>query len=140
MAYTVLGDAVNLGSRLEGLTKQYGVTIIVSEYTKRAVAGFLFRELDRVKVKGKDRPVAIFEPLGPEAEVEPSLRDQLALYRHGLQFYRAGEWDQAELQFMNLQRQAPDCRLYALYLKRIAYFRNEPPPAGWDGVFTHTTK
>jgi adenylate cyclase len=64
IAYTVMGDAVNLGSRLEGLTKQYGVQIIASETTVAAVPEYAFRELDRVRVKGKDLPVVIYEPLG----------------------------------------------------------------------------
>jgi len=140
MAYTVLGDAVNLGSRLEGLTKEYGVTTIVSETTRDAVPGFLFRELDRVRVKGKERPVAIFEPVGPEDGVEKLILDELELFRNGLKQYRMQQWDQAELQMLNLQRAHPERKLYSLYLNRIAHFRQQPPGDGWDGVFTHTSK
>jgi adenylate cyclase len=115
MAYTVLGDAVNLGSRLEGLTKEYGVTTIVSETTRDAVPGFLFRELDRVRVKGKERPVAIFEPVGPDGGVEKTLRDELELFRSGLKEYRTQQWNQAESHFLDLKREHPGRRLYQFF-------------------------
>lgn len=140
MAYTVLGDAVNLGSRLEGLTKQYGVRIIASEFTAKRVPDYLFRELDRVRVKGKDRPVVIYEPLGPREAVDGAVRDELELYRHGLQAYRRRAWDEAELQFLNLSRAHPGRRLYTLYLERIQAYRGDPPPEDWDGVHSFATK
>ncbi len=139
-AYTVMGDAVNLGSRLEGLTKSYGVSIIVSETTMAAVPEMLYRELDRVRVKGKDEPVVIYEPLGPAESVDKATRDELKLYQQALRYYRHQEWDMAELQFLNLQKKAPSRKLYAIYLDRIRHFRENPPGADWDGVFTHTTK
>ncbi len=139
-AYTVLGDAVNLGSRLEALTRQYGVDVIVSEFTRDAGPRMVYRELDRVKVKGKEQPVAIFEPVGPESEVEQATSSELALYHKALRLYRRQGWDLAEVQFLNLRRQAPQRRLYALYVERIGYFRANPPPADWDGVFTFRTK
>ncbi len=70
-SYTVMGDAVNLGSRLEGLSKQYGVGIVISETTRAQVKNIVCRELDRVRVKGKDDPVAIYEPLALESMLEP---------------------------------------------------------------------
>ncbi len=140
MAYTVLGDAVNLGSRLEGLTKGYGVDMIVSEATAEAVPEYLYRELDRVRVKGKDQPVTIFEPVGLKQEVDKSERDEMTLYQQALKLYRACDWDMAELQFLNLQKRAPARSLYSLYAQRIAHYRNDPPGADWDGVFTHVTK
>jgi adenylate cyclase len=139
MAYTVLGDAVNLGSRLEGLTRQYAVDIIVSESTSAALPQYLYRELDRVRVKGKDRPVAIYEPVGLVDAVAKTRRDELGLYREALKRYRAQEWDMAELQFLNLQRMS-DHPVYRIYVQRIAHFRKEPPGSGWDGVFTFKTK
>ena len=140
MAYTVLGDAVNLGARLEGLTKNYGVNIIVNESTKAEVSEFLFRELDLVRVKGKNKPVSIFEPLGHKNDVEKSVTEELSAYRKALANFRAQAWDKAELDFFNLQRNYPDRFLYQVYLERITVYRKEPPGDDWDGVFTHTSK
>ncbi|MCP4768513.1 MAG: CHASE2 domain-containing protein [Gammaproteobacteria bacterium] len=140
MAYTVLGDAVNLGSRLEGLTKEYGVNIIISESTKAEIPEFLFRELDLVRVKGKNEPVAIFEPIGHKIDVEKSVTAELSAYRKALKSFRAQSWDNAELDFFNLNRSYPDRYLYTVYLNRIAVYRSEPPGDDWDGVFTHTSK
>ena len=140
VAYTVMGDPVNLGSRLEGLTKEYGVQLIVSESTAAAVPDYTYRELDRVRVKGKDEPVTIFEPLGPRAEVAKPERDELTLYRKALKLYRAQNWDMAELQFLNLSKSAPKRNLYQVYAARILHYRAEPPPPNWDGVFTALTK
>ncbi len=140
MAYTVLGDAVNLGSRLEGLTKGYGVSIIVSETTRAAVPEFAYRELDRVRVKGKDEPVAIFEPLGDAGDVDKAVRDELKLYRQALKYYRTQQWDLAELQFLNLQKSSTSPYLYKMYAERVAQYRKTPPAPDWDGVHTFTTK
>ncbi|MCC7410919.1 MAG: adenylate/guanylate cyclase domain-containing protein [Gammaproteobacteria bacterium] len=140
MAYTVMGDAVNLGSRLEGLTKTYGVSIIVSETTRAAVPDYAYRELDRVRVKGKDEPVAIFEPLGPAGAVSKPLADELKLYRQALKYYRSQQWDMAELQFLNLGKSSASPALYDMYVGRISHFREHPPGEDWDGVFTHKTK
>ncbi|MDH3763075.1 MAG: adenylate/guanylate cyclase domain-containing protein [Gammaproteobacteria bacterium] len=140
MAYTVLGDAVNLGSRLEGLTKKYGVNIIVSESTKNAIPEFVFRELDLVRVKGKNEPVAIFEPVGHKNDLEKSVTSELTAYKKALMNFRAQSWDKAELDFFNLTRASPDRLLYQEYMNRIAVYRREPPGDNWDGVFTHTSK
>lgn len=140
MAYTVMGDSVNLASRLEGITKQYGVGIIVGQTTAEKLPDMLFRELDRVRVQGKDEPVAIYEPLGIKEQVPAATKQELALFENALNFYRTQDWDKAEVQLRNLQNAAPDCKLYALYLERIAHFRVEPPEASWDGVFVFQTK
>ncbi len=140
MAYTALGDAVNLGARLEGITKQYGVGIVVGENTRGAVEGICFRELDLVRVKGKNKPVAIFQPLGPEAGMEDSVRAEAGLFHEFLPEYRNQHWEKAALLLDRLRRLTPGERLYALYAERIEYFRRNPPPADWDGVFIFETK
>jgi len=140
MAYTVMGDAVNLGSRLESLTKQYGVYIIVSEFTKDKVPDYVYRELDHVRVKGKDLPVAIYEPVCPADQEDKATKDELKLYRETIKLYRAQNWDLAEMQFINLQKLSPERYLYKMYAERVAYFRENPPGADWDGVFTFKTK
>jgi adenylate cyclase len=140
MAYTIMGDAVNLGSRLESLTKNYGVHIIVSEFTKAQVPEFVYRELDVVRVKGKDKPVAIFEPICEEADLDKSTKDSLNLYREALKLYRNQSWDLAEMQLINLQKLEPQRYVYEMYIKRIAHFRKNSPGSDWDGVFNFETK
>ncbi len=139
-AYTVMGDAVNLASRLESLTKQYGVGIMVGETTQAAVQDVVYRELDRVRVKGKDKPVAIFEPMGLASEVAAAMLEELQLWQHALASYRAQQWEAAEADLANLSQRAPECRLYGLYLERIAHYRSQPPGEQWDGVTTFETK
>lgn len=140
LAYTVMGDAVNLASRLEGITKLYGVKMIVGETTRAEVPEVVFRELDKVKVKGKEAPVAIFEPIGRSDEIEKAVHDELKLWGQVLRLYRARDWDMAELQLINLMRVAPDRGLYRLFLERIAHVRNNPPEDGWDGSWKLETK
>ncbi len=139
IAYTVMGDTVNLGSRLEGLTKQYGVDIIVNDKTASLVTDFTFRELDLVRVKGKYEPVAIFEPLGPSAGIDAGTAAELAQYAQALGAYRQKSWALASDSFQML-RERNDELLYNVYLDRIARFREEPPPEDWDGVFEHLSK
>jgi adenylate cyclase len=140
VAYTVMGDAVNLASRLEGITKEYGVGIVVGENTKVAAPDFIYRELDLVKVKGKDEPVAIFEPIGITGTVEAALVEEIKLFHRVLRSYRKQEWDKAELNLFNLQKMSPNTKLYQVYAERVVYFRNNPPESDWDGVFVFKTK
>ncbi len=139
-SYTVMGDAVNLGSRLEGITKQYGVGFIAGEATRELVKKeFVFRELDRVRVKGKDEPVGIYEPLGLEGNVSKAVLDELKIWNQALRAYRTQDWDQAEVALLNLSRGSPH-KLYEVYGERIAHYRKEPPGADWDGAWTFDTK
>ena len=140
MAYTALGDAVNLGARLEGITRQYGVGIVVGENTKAAAGDFFFRELDLVIVKGKHKPVAIFQPLGKNEEVDAALRAETAGFHEFLSSYRAMRWDLADSQLAELKRLSPESALYTIYQDRVDYFRGNPPPSDWDGVFVFKTK
>jgi adenylate cyclase len=139
-AYTVLGDAVNLGSRLEGITKIYGVSFIVSEATAHSAGRFHYRELDRVRVKGKEKPVTIYEPLGLEEELSSEAIERARSFQHFLYLYRSQSWDSAEELLNRLMQGEPDSYLYRLYQDRIDHFREQPPAADWDGVFTHETK
>ncbi len=139
-AYTVMGDPVNLGSRLEGLTREYGVGILVGEATRERVGDVVFREIDRVKVKGKDEPVAIFEPLGFEGQVEAGLLEEARRWQQCLQAYRAQAWDEAEAVLRELASAGRDGGLYAAYARRIAAHRIAPPAPGWGGVTRFTTK
>jgi adenylate cyclase len=140
MAYTVMGDAVNLGARLEGLTKQYGVRIIVSESTRLGAPEFVYRELDRVRVKGKQQPITIYEPLGTKADVSADYYKTLGQLEMALQLYRQQQWEDAGILFKELATQYPTDALYSIYLKRIEFYQSTPPETDWDGVFTHTSK
>ncbi len=140
VAYTVMGDAVNLASRLEGITKEYGVKVLVGETTKQAVPEFVYREIDMVRVKGKVQPVAIFEPLGLHSDVGKDVLEELKLFQQALRLYRKQDWDKAELQFLSLRNMSPESKLYQVYAERVAYYRGNPPGDDWDGVFIFKTK
>jgi adenylate cyclase len=140
LAYTVMGDAVNLASRLEGITKEYGADIIVSEDTMSAVPEVVFREIDRVRVKGKDTAVTIYEPLGLKGQVAASALEDAALFQEALELYRNQEWDMAEPRLLRLKTISPESRLYDTFLERIAFLRANPPVPGWDGAFTFHSK
>jgi len=133
-AYTVMGDAVNVASRLEARTKYYGVGCLVGEATKRLVVDVVFREIDKVKVKGKDEALTIYEPIGREAELEKKILDEMKLWQQTLRSYRSRQWDQVEVGLLNLQRMSPGCALYELYSKEAAEKRRNPPPPEWEGV------
>lgn len=139
-AYTVMGDAVNLGSRLEGITKQYGVDILIGETTKALISGIVCREIDQVRVKGKDEPIAIFQPLGLDGEVTQSTRDQIDIWAEALRMYRAQNWDGAETLLRKLKNMEGGGELYDIFLERVADYRLHPPGADWDGVHKFETK
>jgi adenylate cyclase len=133
-AYTAMGDAVNVASRLEGRTKYYGVGCLVGEATRRLVPEVTFKEIDRIKVKGKDEALTIYEPLGGNIEVQKSASDEIKLWHQTLGLYRSCQWDQVEVNLLNLHRMNPECALYELYSKETSAKRRVPPPPGWDGV------
>ena len=139
-AYTVIGDAVNLGSRLEGLTKYYGVQLIVSETTAAGLDGILLRHLDRVRVKGKNEPVDIYEPVGVSDALSDECVKEIADSNAAIEYYYAADWERAISAFAALQKAWPDRTVYKLYLDRISKLQQQGTLPGWDGVFVHTTK
>lgn len=139
MSYTVMGDAVNLGSRLEGITKQYGVGILATQTTVDADDRHVFMKIDDVRVKGKEEPVAIYEPLGLKGAIEPAELDRASRFEQAYAAYQHQQWDEAETLLKALNTESPRA-LYDIYLERIAHFHAAPPPKDWDGVFVYTTK
>lgn len=139
-SYTVLGDAVNLGSRLENLTKFYGIRLLVGEETVKGLDGFLLRLIDRVKVRGKDRVIDCFEPICHLDQASEELTKRVADYHQALKCFHARDWGQAENRFNALLENEPDTLLYKVYLQRIETLRDIPLPEDWDGSFSHTDK
>jgi len=139
-AYTVIGDSVNLGSRLEGLSKIYGVDIVVSESTRKLAPDFAWQELDRVRVKGKEQAVAIFWPVAPANRLEKASLDELKTWAAFLKAYRAQDWEQCDVLMLNLQRMNAKKYLYELYSERVASMRLLPFDPGWDGATNFETK
>ncbi|MEJ8835701.1 CHASE2 domain-containing protein [Ramlibacter sp. AN1133] len=139
-SYTVIGDAVNLGSRLEGLSKVYGLSIVVSESARLQAPGFAWQELDRVRVKGKEQAVGIYTPLAPADAVPPEVAQELKIWGAFLKAYRAQDWEQCDLQLLNLQRINAKKYLYDLYTERVASMRLLPFDPSWDGATTFETK
>lgn len=136
--YTVMGDHVNLGSRLEGLNKVYGTNVIVSEFTRRSIQDkYRIRSLDLVKVKGKDQPVEIFELLAPADS--PCPLGYVDRYEEGVADYRKGEFQKAQSIFREIGNEHPGDTVVRLYLERLDHLLANPPES-WDGVFTFTTK
>jgi adenylate cyclase len=140
-SFTVIGDTVNLASRLESVNKVFGTRIIVAEPTVRLAAQAVeCRELDLITVVGKTEPVRIYEVLGPAGTLTPEDTDLLQEFGKGLTAYRAREWDRAVQQFQQCLKTNPKDVPSALYVDRIATLREQPPPADWDGVWRFTLK
>ena len=138
--YTVIGDTVNLASRLEGASKQYGAKIMLSEMTVRDLKRpATLREIDLIRVKGKDRPVAVYESLGYRAH-EPNLPELIALTTQGVAAYRARDWTAASKAFDAALSLYPDDGPSKVYAQRCKLLKRTPPPADWDGVWNLTEK
>ena len=135
-SFTVIGDTVNLASRLEGVNKIFGTRIIVAESTLRlAEQEVEYRELDLITVVGKTEPVRIYELLCPADQLKPEEAELVQEFGKGLAAYRAREWDAAEQQFQRCLKINPKDAPSALYVERIAAYRKEAPLADWDGVW-----
>lgn len=140
MAYTVMGDAVNTASRLEGLTRIYGVDIIVGAETRKLVPDVIFREIDVVRVKGRETPESIYEPISLHSEMDESLTNELNQFEQMRGYYRTQRWAEALEVLDALQNLKPSSGLYALYRERIEQFMRAPPGDEWDGTFNFKTK
>ncbi|MFM9835699.1 MAG: CHASE2 domain-containing protein [Methylophilaceae bacterium] len=139
MAYTAMGDAVNLGSRVEGLTKFYGVDIIATEFVKAQTPETIYRDLDLVRVKGKDKAVFIYEPLGSAEKVSEGAMNALNTYHIALNLYRKQEFKLAEKLFKELQK-IENLSIYSIYIERIHKVKNVKLDAGWNGVHIFESK
>lgn len=154
MDYTVMGDQVNLASRLEGANKLYGTRIMISEFTRSAVRDrIVTRELDRIRVKGREEPVRVYELLGTAGEagapagdggapdaVAPEALELSRRFEEALARYRDRDFDEARDAFLRLAGDYPDDGPARLYVERCRRYVEAPPPAEWDGVYTMKTK
>jgi len=139
-AYTVIGDAVNLGSRLEGLSKVYGVEAVVSESTRKLAPQFAWAELDKVRVKGKDQAVSIFCPVALADAITSEQGTELKTWSAFLKAYRSQDWEQSDILMLNLLRMNAKKYLYQLYSERVASMRLLPFDPKWDGATNFETK
>ena len=138
--YTVMGDNVNLGSRLEGINKEYGTNIVISEYTyERVKDSFFCRELDSVRVKGKMLPVRIYELIGEKKDSE-KWEGHIKTFEEGLANYKQGLWGDAILSFRKVLEIHPGDYPSEMYIERCENLNQNPPEDGWDGVYTMTKK
>lgn len=137
-AYTVIGDEVNLASRTESLTRIYEVNVIITQNTfEKTKSVFFHRLLDKVKVKGKEKAILIYEPICEQMEANEAIKTQLDQHHKALNAYFEKRFDEAESSFTSMKGQG---KLYDLYLTRIAEFKKNPPPQDWDGTFVLESK
>lgn len=133
--YTIMGDAVNLASRLEGAGKAYGVSTMISENTFLAAQDFIVvRELDSIRVVGKDEPVGVYELLGRRGEVDPKLEKVVNFYAQGLDQYRQQKWDKAILLFESGLKLDPEDGPSQIFIDRCKNYKNTPPQSDWNAV------
>ena len=141
--YTVMGDSVNLGSRLESLTKEYGIKIMISAATRSKLTrkDIPVRDLDDIRVKGKNEPVRVFEVFRPDLLRTPQeVNDLIGEFERGREHYRAQAWAKAKEHFMQCVKIRPDDGPSAIFLERISKRETMPFEEGWDGVYTFKTK
>ena len=140
-AYTVLGDSVNLGSRIEGLTRYYGVSILIGENTAKHIKDdYVLREAGRVRVKGKNIPVTVYEPICLFEEASDHILDIMDDYSQALELYLLRDWGGAKAAFTNLIKKDKEIELYNIYINQSDFYQKNPPADSWDGVFERRTK
>ncbi len=139
-AYTVIGDTVNLASRLQDLTKFYQVPILVSDGTRVGQEQFVWRTIDKITVKGRKSGLTIYQPLGKVSDVSEEALIELEAYHKALEEYYAQNWSSAEEKFAMLKTKFPGVYLYQMYRDRIKAFMETPPPENWDGIYMHQHK
>ncbi len=141
MDYTIMGNSVNLASRLEGVNKQYGTWILVSETTfKEGGSDFAARRLDRVRVVGINQPVRLYEIIEEKYEIPDSTQEALGLFDEGLQAFENWDWESAKSIFLEVLEILPDDGPAQFYLERCNKYIKKAPPKTWDGVFSLTLK
>jgi adenylate cyclase len=141
MNYTAMGDAVNLASRLEGVNKEFSTSTIIGQETKQALGeGMITRELDFIRVKGKEQPVTIFELVGRDRNVDAARKEIIELHHQALHAYRDGKFKDAREIFTEIVKKNPDDGPAAVYLERCDAYLSTPPPSDWDGVYIMTRK
>jgi adenylate cyclase len=141
LAYTALGDGVNLAARLEGVNKEYGTQILITEETHRRLGGrFACRRLDRIAVKGRTMPTDIHEVLGDPSLVAPALLEAARVYEEALAAYLDRAFSEAARLFAEAERLRPGDLAAAVMRARAEGYLRTPPPAEWTGVFTMTSK
>lgn len=141
--YTVMGDAVNLGSRLEGLTKEYGIKIMLSEFTHRRLTPgkFFTRDLDDIRVKGKNEPVKVFHLMRPDFFPNPEMiKKFVGSFEEGRRYYKEQNWNAAKSSFSACLQMKPDDKASTMYIDRIDHYIEESPGLNWDGVYTFKHK
>jgi adenylate cyclase len=141
MSYTVMGDTVNLASRLEGANKAYGTRFLVNARTTHMTGElFQFREIDQIRVEGKQEPEHIYEVMGRRGELTPERQTLIERFAEGLSAYRRRAWDEARVAFIAALDVVPSDGPSKTFLARLATLEAEPPPGDWDGVWALNEK
>ncbi len=143
MNYTMIGDTVNLASRLEGAARQYGVYTVVGEQTRADVKGqFHFRLLDYIRVKGRDKPVSIYQLMGVRREHDEQIEKLISIYENALESYRTGRFAEAAGQFEESLKfeKYPELTNPSSVMRDRCLYLAQHAPQSCDGVFTMTTK
>ena len=139
--YTIMGHHVNLASRLEGVNKQYGTWILISESTHKAAGqAFLTRRLDRVRVVGINTPGRLYELMNEKSQVRPEVFEAVDIFHTGLEAFEKRQWEEARGFFKQTLKLKPEDGPAQVYLKRCQEYKRKPPAGNWDGVFSLISK